>query len=114
MPACRVCQGQLLCKVSSSQLPLLQRNEVYSQTRRKFSRLDANYGRTNRRKVEPLYRTLLKAGAIKKKNYLSPTLRCNISNVEIITLTASEEKLFENVDGRMPEACIYNKLTNEP
>ena len=64
-----MCQGQLLCKVSSSQLPLLQRNEVYSQTRRKSSRLDANCGRTdertNGRKVEPLYRTLLKAGAIK-------------------------------------------------
>ena len=38
MPASRVCQGQLLCKVLSSQLPLLQRNEVYSQTQRKFSR----------------------------------------------------------------------------
>ena len=72
-----MCQGQLLCKVSSSQLPLLQRYEVYSQTRRKFSRLDANCGqtdgrtngrtdeRTNGRKVEPLYRTLLNAGAIK-------------------------------------------------
>ena len=29
MPAWRVCQGQLLCKVSSSQLPLLQRNKLY-------------------------------------------------------------------------------------
>ena len=43
VPAWRVCQGQLLYKVSSSQLPLLQRNEVYSQTRRNFSRLDAKY-----------------------------------------------------------------------
>ena len=49
VPAWRVCQGQLLCKVSSSQLSLLQRNEVYSQTRRKFSRLDANCGRTDGR-----------------------------------------------------------------
>ena len=31
--------------------------------------------------------------------------------MEIIALTASEEKLFENVDGRTPDACIYNKLT---
>ena len=29
VPASRVCQGQILCKVSSSQLPLLQRNELY-------------------------------------------------------------------------------------
>ena len=41
VPASRVCQGQLLCKVSSSQLTLLQRNEYYFQTRRKFSSLDA-------------------------------------------------------------------------
>ena len=52
VPAWRVCQGQLLCKVSSSQLPLLQRNEVYFQTRRKFSRLDANCGRTDGRTTE--------------------------------------------------------------
>ena len=38
VPASRVCQGQLLCKVSSSQLTLLQRNELYFLTRRKFSR----------------------------------------------------------------------------
>ena len=42
-PASRVCQGQLLCKVSSSQLTLLQRNELYFLTRRKFSRLDAKF-----------------------------------------------------------------------
>ena len=29
VPTWRVCQGQLLCKVSSSQLTLLQRNELY-------------------------------------------------------------------------------------
>ena len=29
VPAWRVCQGQLLCKVSSSQPTLLQRNELY-------------------------------------------------------------------------------------
>ena len=29
VPASRVCQGQILCEVSSSQLPLLQRNELY-------------------------------------------------------------------------------------
>ena len=27
--------------------------------------------------------------------------------MEIIALTASEEKLFENVDGRTSDACIY-------
>ena len=32
VPASRVCQGQLLCKVSSSQLPLMQRNELYFLT----------------------------------------------------------------------------------
>ena len=36
VPASRVCQGQILCKVSSSQLPLLQRNELYFETRRKI------------------------------------------------------------------------------
>ena len=41
VPASRVCQGQLLCKVSSSQLTLLQRNELNFLIRRKFSRLDA-------------------------------------------------------------------------
>ena len=29
VPASRVCQGQIQCKVLSSQLPLLQRNELY-------------------------------------------------------------------------------------
>ena len=43
VPASRVCQGQLLCKVSSSQLTLLQRNELYFLTGRKFSRLDAKF-----------------------------------------------------------------------
>ena len=28
--------------------------------------------------------------------------------------TASEEKSFENVDGRMTDACLYYKLTYEP
>ena len=32
VPVSRVCQGQLLCKVSSSQLTLLQRNEIYFLT----------------------------------------------------------------------------------
>ena len=43
VPAWRVCHGQLPCKVSSSQLPLLQRNELYFKTQRKFSRLDTKY-----------------------------------------------------------------------
>ena len=34
--------------------------------------------------------------------------------MEIIALTASEKKLFENVDGRTPNASTYNKLTYEP
>ena len=44
------------------------KNEVYSQTRRKFSKTRRKLwtdGRTYGQKVEPLYRTLLKAGAIK-------------------------------------------------
>ena len=40
----------------------------------KFSRLDANCGRTDGRKVEPLYRTLLKAGAIKIASVFDMTL----------------------------------------
>ena len=32
-------------------------------------------------------------------------------NMERIRLTASEEMSFENVDGRMTDACIYYKLT---
>ena len=40
-------------------------------------------------------------------------------NMERIGLTVSEEMSFENVDGRttdgrMPDACIYYKLTYEP
>ena len=40
-------------------------------------------------------------------------------NMERIHLTASEEMLFENVDGRTtdgrrPDACVYYKLTCEP
>ena len=35
-------------------------------------------------------------------------------NMEKIRHTASEEMSFENVDGRMPDACIYYKLTYEP
>ena len=40
-------------------------------------------------------------------------------NMVRICLTASEEMSFENVDGqtgdgRMPDACIYYKLTHEP
>ena len=35
--------------------------------------------------------------------------------MERISLTASEEMSFENVDGRRtPDACIYYKLTYEP
>ena len=66
VPAWRVCQGQLLCKVSSSQLPLLQRNEVYTQPRRKLWTDGRTDGRTDERTESwTLYRTLLKAGAIK-------------------------------------------------
>ena len=43
VPSWKVCQGQLLCKVSSTQLPLLQRNELYFYTRRKFSRLNVKF-----------------------------------------------------------------------
>ena len=48
------------------------------------------------------------------------TYRCYMCNMERIRLTASEEMSFENVDGRttddgrMPDACIYYKLTCEP
>ena len=36
-------------------------------------------------------------------------------NMERIGFTASEETLFENVDGRtMTDVCLYYKLTYEP
>ena len=34
--------------------------------------------------------------------------------MERIGFTASEEKSFENVDGRTTDACLYYKLTYEP
>ena len=56
---------------------------------------------------------------IKKTSFRSPTCRCYMYNMERIGLRASEEMLFENVDGRTtdgrtPGACIYYKLNYEP
>ena len=34
-------------------------------------------------------------------------------NMERIGFTASEEKSFENIDGRTTDACLYSKLTYE-
>ena len=54
---------------------------------------------------------------IKNITFLPPTYRCFVCNMERIGLTASEEKSFENVDGRRtngqwtPDNCIYYKLT---
>ena len=57
-----------------------------------------------------------------KKTYLFVPLTyiCYTCNMERICLTASEEILFENVDGQRmydgqtTDACIYYKLTYEP
>ena len=49
-----------------------------------------------------------------KHNYLLPS-PCYMYSLERISLTGSEEKSLENVDGRraLPDACIYYKLTYE-
>ena len=48
------CQGQLLCKVSSSQLPLLQRNELCFYTRRDVNFVDStqNFDKVTREMKE--------------------------------------------------------------
>ena len=50
----------------------------------------------------------------KTQLFVPPIYTCYMWNMEMICFTASEEKSFENVDGRTMDACLYYKLTYEP
>ena len=51
-----------------------------------------------------------------RTNFRSPTKGGSTLNLALIDQTVSEEKMFENVDGRRTDAVpwVYYKLTYEP
>ena len=53
-----------------------------------------------------------------EQTFVPTSLGVSIWNLSLIGPVVSEEKMFENVDGRMdgrtPEWLVYYKLTHEP
>ena len=50
----------------------------------------------------------------KKKTFVPPSQGGSTENLVLIGQAVLEEKMFENVNGRTPDPCVYYELTGEP